>query len=666
MAIHHIYKKVFPLILGILFTSILTWPLLTNITTFYKDKGDYPLVGWILWHNQKAITQGFIFDQEKYFDAGQFYPYPFNLAYSEHLFIPSIIFTIIYKFTNSLVFSINILFFISFVLSFISSYLVINYFLKDRLASIIGALIFTFNPLTFAHFADHFHLMNKYFLPPLFLFCYLFLIKTNFKNSILFFTFFTLNALASIHFGIFSLVIILILVATSVVLQLVKKNYQYILRLAKYTILVLLFLPILNYFNLPYLELSNKERVVRPLSETVYYSARLIDFVSPHPNSLAYGQLYKMIEGYRYPRGEKNYFNYSEHTLFTNIFPSTLFLAGLYFSIKLFKDKKKVVTKSVILFFLSIAVLSFIFSLGPLFTGWNSESGSFKLPYYIIYKWLPLIRAIRVPTRIEFIFYIPFSFFTALGFYYLCKNIKGNFKMLIFLATLMILFLENIHILSFAEKSQIIDRFDNESAKGKLFFLRDKNTIHLPISLNNDQNEAKYLTWATLTSEETFNGYSGYAPPDRNSYIEKIKNFDEKALEKISAIEIEYVILHKDLIPSYKDFYKKEGDFYGIGMIYENDEILIIDLKKYNFSIKKCKKGDNLLVQLISNSTYIKADENFYQLFPKIRLMNNNSCYYVSTFRQRYLPFNFNFKKDNIYIKLPILMEPREAVEIAL
>ena len=665
MSIYRLFSKyAYPALLGILFTTLLTWPLITKLSTFYTDKGDYPLIGWILWHNQKAITEGFIFDQVKYFDAGQLYPYPFTLAFSEHLFIPSILFTIIYTFTKSVIFSTNTLFFLSFVLTFIASFYSIHYFIKNKSASIIGALIFTFNPLTFAHFAGHFHLMNKYFLPPLFLYCYLFLTKPNLKNSILFFTFFTLNALTSVHFGIFSLIIIPPLIVAYLVFQLIKKNYQYILNLVKFSVLVLLFLPILAYFNLPYLEFSNKEKAIRPLSEIVYYSARLVDFVSPHPGNLIYGKVYQMMEGYRNPKDENNYFNYSEHTLFTNIFPTALFLTGLYFSIKLLKSKKELITKSVVLFFLAVLVLSFILSLGPLFTHWNDQGGDVILPYFLLYKLFPIMGAIRVPTRFEFIFYVPFSFFAALGFYFIQNRVRNNLKFLIFMIFLFVITFENIHIFSFGEKSQVFEKFSNNSFKNQLSFLKDKNTIHVPIGNGNDQYEVRYLNWATKTSEKIFNGYSGYVPSDRNDYINKIINFDKQSLEKINAIGIEYIILHKNLIPLYEDFYAKHEALYKEGKIFEDNEILILDLRKYQFNIKECENRDNLSVQLKSSPFLIKGVENFYYFFNKIKLVNENNCYFISKFRERYLPFKLKFREDTIYIKLPILIEPKEEIKI--
>jgi hypothetical protein len=172
------------IIIGFLLTVIFTYPFITKLFVHYNDGSDFAVNGFIFAYNYNAILSGKIFNQDKYFNGQQFYPQPYTLAYSDHRFIPSIIFSVPYALTNNLVLSVNILTFLSFVLSFISSFYVINYFVKNKLASIIGAVVFTFNPITFVRFPVHLDLLSKYFLPPMFFFCYQFLKKPQFKSAV--------------------------------------------------------------------------------------------------------------------------------------------------------------------------------------------------------------------------------------------------------------------------------------------------------------------------------------------------------------------------------------------------------------------------------------------------------------------------------------------------
>ncbi|MDP3733283.1 MAG: hypothetical protein Q8Q91_01960, partial [Candidatus Daviesbacteria bacterium] len=314
------------ILLGFILTSVLTWPFLPNLNTFYGDFGDYPLVGWILAHNANAILSGEIFNQMNYFNAGQFYPWPYSLAYSEHMFIPSLIFLPIYLLSKHLVFSVNYYTFLTFVLSFTSCFFVLKYFVKNAWASFFGSMVFTFNPMIYSHFPSHVHLLGRFFIPFLFWACYKFLTIPSLKTATLFFLGFTLNALSGIYLQTFSLILLPIFSLPILANLLYRKNYVLLLKIFKLSFTGIIFLPILLYFNLPYLEFSQKEGVIRQVRELEYYSARAIDWIMPYPSNMLYGKVSKEIDLLREPREPNNSFNYSEHTLFLNFIPLILAL----------------------------------------------------------------------------------------------------------------------------------------------------------------------------------------------------------------------------------------------------------------------------------------------------------------------------------------------------
>ena len=184
-----IIKFALLIIIAFILTTILTWPLAINVDRFYES-GDYSLNGWILIHMQKSILSGKIFNQISLFNPGQFYPLPYTLAFSNHLFIPSLLFIPFYLITQNLAVSVNLLMFFSFIFTFITCFLFINYFLKKYFVSLVGATIFSFNPITMSSISK-LQLMNKYFLPLVFLFFYKFLEHPSYKKWIfLFFIFY--------------------------------------------------------------------------------------------------------------------------------------------------------------------------------------------------------------------------------------------------------------------------------------------------------------------------------------------------------------------------------------------------------------------------------------------------------------------------------------------
>lgn len=423
------------IIIGFLLTILLTWPLALKINSFYGDASEYSLVGWILWYNQESITTGRIFYQQDYFNSNQFFPLPFSLAYSDHLFAPSLIFAPIYWLSRNLVFSVNYFAILTFVLTFVSSFYCLNFFVRKKFASLLGAFVFTFNPFTFAQFfGHHLQLMNKYFLPPLFLFAYLYIRKPSLKNSFFFFLFFTLNALSGVYIQTFSIIFIPLFWLPFIISNLAAKNIKFFYNFLRNSLIFLFFLPILLYFNLPYLNFSKLENVSRSLEETAALSARGIDWISSLQNNLVYGGLVQSLEPFREPRDRNGSFNHTEHVLFTNIMPLVLFLVGLL-------SMKRGVTFYA---FFILLFFSAIFTFGPYFYGWNNKQGMGTTLFYHLYQSSKIFQGIRVLTRLQVIFYFPFSLFISFG---VIQLLKLNKKILVLLLGFICfsLILENIN-----------------------------------------------------------------------------------------------------------------------------------------------------------------------------------------------------------------------------
>jgi hypothetical protein len=246
-----IYTFIFILLLGLFLTTLFTWPMVLKLPTFYSDESDYTLVGWILWYNQHSFTTGRIFSQIDYFNAFQFYPWPFSLAFSEHFFLPSLFFSPIYWISKQLVLSVNIYTFSTFILTFISSFYVFRNFLKNNSAALIAGIIFTFNPITAAHFPGHTHLLGKFFLPIIFLTAVSFFTKPSFKKACLLSGVFTLNALTSINFFIVSVPSLLLTALPFIMINLLNRNFAYFRQLFLSSLGLLVCLPFLIYFLLP-------------------------------------------------------------------------------------------------------------------------------------------------------------------------------------------------------------------------------------------------------------------------------------------------------------------------------------------------------------------------------------------------------------------------------
>lgn len=657
-----VYSCLLIVLAGLILTTVITWPFALNINTMYSDQGDYPFNGWILWYNQKAITSGRIFDQQAYFNSDQLYPFSNSLSFSDNLIIPSLIFTPIFLISRDLITSTNIMIYLSFILTFISAFLTLKYLFKDNATSFLGAMIFTYNPITFSHFPIHLQLLDKYFLPPTFLFGYLFFSKPNFKNAFFLFLFFTLNALTSIYFFIFTVALLPIELIPFLIKGILDYDYSYFLNLAKSALTILIFLPLLWYFLIPYSKFSNLEGATRSISADVGFSASLSDWVSNDQNSF----LYQKLTASHFDRSNQSIgktLSFYEHSLSPNVIPSILFIFGIIY---LFKNKQFARKNSLLIYsMLALLIISFVLTFGPYWLDFKVNGSSPQLPFYSLYNYLPILRGIRVPTRFQFIFYLPFCIFIGFGLTFLFSKSK-RWKLVLSVVICLIIILENFQTFNYKTTAPLYEKYKSAYSKNLLSFLKNKNTIHFPIESLNTAMESRYLNWVTLTDEVTFNGYSGYYPDDRTSFIQKVQSLDNDALKRLKAANIDYVILHKDLLGSDYPKFTKNKDLDKL-TVFEDNDIRIIDVDKFDFKYNTCTDRD---IQVRPKSTVFpirNIDGLDHQLIiSTLVLKNTKDCYQLDKYQDRYQTLTVYVKNQKItlHYKLPILIEPYQEINV--
>jgi hypothetical protein len=507
-------------LLGTFLTIIFTYPLVLKIETYFDESGDLALCFWILNHTFEAIKSGEILNQSQYFPSGIFFPLKNTFAFSEHMFIPGLIYSSIRFIFQNLVTSFNLFLMSTFILTFISSFYVINKLVKNKLAAIIGATIFTFNPLTFAHFPGHVQLMNKYFLPLVFYFAIKFFSKPDKKLGLLLGLFFTLNALSSIYYQFFSLIMVMIIFC--IYLQNFKKIF-------KFLPLFLPFILILLWFNLPYIQVSKQYSLIRTISDIKPLSANLNAWILPSKHNLIFGNL--ITQPFQ-----------PERTIFPGFIASILGLFGIIHA--LLRKEKRRTEKLIIYSSFFTLIISFILTFGPNFKQIN-------LPFYYLFNYFPFFKAIRAPSRFAFIFYITFSIFVA----YATKKILNNrFHKTIFVFLLLILTLENLnHFDYFTQKPMYSMLKIYQAQNSKIFsILNNKSTLHLPVMPSGrEDSEAQYLVWPIFTNEKMMNGYSGFRPKDTDILLKDVNaGLTINKLKEFKSINLNYIVLHKNLFKS--------------------------------------------------------------------------------------------------------------------
>lgn len=644
---------IYVLILAIFLTALLTWPFALNLTSYYTDTGDYATHGSILWWNQDSIKTGRIFHPMDYWKGYMFYPHPYSLAFANNHVFPSLIFSPLYWLTNNLPFAINVYVFLTFILTFVSAFYFINYFVKDKWPSMIGAFIFTFNPQIMTRFPQHIELLGKYFLPLIFLFAYKLLTKPNFKDAFWLFLFITLNSLTANYFQIFTYVCLPMAALPFIWTNIWQKNWPYFLTLGKVSLIGLIFVPVLLYFNLPFWDFSQKEGAFRTVNESIFFSARINDWFAATPDSLVYGSWTKYLEKFREPKDDRGVLNYEEHTLFIGLLALILFFLGL----KYFKKQK--MNHS---FFFILLIVSFILSFGPFL---NYDEKGFKLPFYYLFQFVPLMKGVRAPGRFEYIMLIPFSLIVAFGAKGLLDQRK-NITVITFITIIIIIVLENFTFRNFDERSRILKKANDLSAR--LDFLQNSITLHLPVFTIADADvfgkNSIYSNWLTQTHEKMVNGNSGYFPPDILALLFETNNtVDEKALQKLSLIGVNYLIIHKDLMTGQElNRISQAGTLLSKGKIFDEQGIEVIDITKYNLKTPTCILEKDFDIKL-SKVADIDSEKDSFALV----LTNKQDCFLTSIYSDRYRKTLVEVEgvKKQAEFKVPILIGPKEQVVLS-
>ncbi len=127
-------------------TGFKTYPLILHVSTHIPaNLGDPLLSIWILMWDFHALTT----NPWSLFHANIFYPVQNTLAFSEHLLGVQPLFGPVYALTGDPLMAYNVVFFLSFVFSGLTMFLLVHYWTQHFWASLLSGFLFAFTPLRF-------------------------------------------------------------------------------------------------------------------------------------------------------------------------------------------------------------------------------------------------------------------------------------------------------------------------------------------------------------------------------------------------------------------------------------------------------------------------------------------------------------------------------------
>ncbi len=506
------------------------------------ESGDPLLQVWVVQWNIHKLTTSLA----SYFDANIFYPYPNTFAFHDHLFGLGLLGLPLYALSHNPIFTYNILFLLSFVLSAYGMFLLVKELTNHSRAAWIAGVIFGFLPYRFAHL-DHLNLLSIYWLP----FCFLLVTRYFFVESrttaktfstiALFYLCYVLQVLTSFNYLFFSTIALGIYGGILFLLRWKTRAALwsgYVRRdLAMFVGGALLVALVLLPFVRPYLKAHREIGFERSLSEIVDLSARLRDYSVAPENNLLYGKLTQ--------RWQTTSPYIKEHALFNGVIPMLL----AFFAIIGIRTNQK--NTSLNLFrkaFVFVLLTALVLSFGPFFT---IVGKTVSLPYSWLYHHLPGFKSMRVPARFGLLASLSLAVLAAIGFVLLERLFKQivPIQRQTMASVLVFIAVSGLILLEYWSFPQAISLYPgNTTAIPEVYQWlakqpEDIRIIELPVHSPKDNFEAMY--YSTFHWKRLVNGRSAFIPAGITQIFHEMRQFpSQRTVAFLQRLGINYVLWH--------------------------------------------------------------------------------------------------------------------------
>lgn len=516
--------------------------LILNLSTNLPDWLDYALMVWIVFQNtSKIISLNF----SNFFDTNAFYPHQNTLFFSDTLIPQSLIFLPFQLLTGNLILSFNIVFLLTFVLNYISAFLLWKQIFKDNLTAFIGSLLIVFSPFFHLEFA---HFQSLSFWP--FLFGLYFIFKNeqtkNISNLLFAGFFLAIQFLAGAYLAVF-------FASTIIIFYLIKfLTGEKLIPLLKNGVIIFGVFAILDgIFIKGYLDTQKAYQIKRDIREYITYSAHLSDYVFTTRINSSLHQL-PIIE--KWNQFDKNHLD--GKAAFPGFLLTSAALAGL---LTLAKRKGKILLALTLdkqkAFFISLVIIGFLFSLGPRLN-FNGNYAHIPLPYNLVLKTTPFIEAVRVPSRWSFLFYFALVYF---GLTYLKKLNLSQPKPILLGVISILLLLEYVP----PNLSTHYEQYINEkyTILKNICGVKKQALLEIPVThldvVQGIGEGVNYISKVQLSSTyhgcNLINGYSGYDLPAifdlRDGLYKAIENYDtETFIAQLKKNQVDILKINQEFL----------------------------------------------------------------------------------------------------------------------
>lgn len=526
-------KHVNVLVIYILITIIVTWPVIAKLSThiYANDGGDALNSVWFLeWQKDYAKDRGFSLAIPGNCDIIAFpYTFSFGNAPPEPVYtLPARLIAYLYNPAAAY----NLMIMMSFVFGAMAMYGLAYYVTSSIPAAFIAGLIFAFSPYHFYQSREHLGLANIQWLP-IYFFALLHHSRHQSWFSALALTLAFLSLLfLNLYYAIFTFLSTLLILS---VRSFYRRKTPWISKIdLKKTFAIVTVISVTAFFGFrgAYLEQrSGYDRHQVPLWHVEDLSATALAYITPALQNPFIGERVDLrsLRGI-IPGG-------SEMTLYLGIVPMMLALIGLY-SIKRRRvggDEAEMEVFHVSVF-AALFMFAFVFSLKPHITLFGFK---FAMPSLLVFKMFPFL---RIMGRWSIIVYLAMAALAAIG---VKKMLSGAEKkrQILMLAILLILITVDFTYIS---KPPLVDlRPESQSTVYSWLSARggSKPIIEYPVAARAGIDFQKRAIGQTIHKRPTINPELFLWLEDRSCFEDPSK---PTVFEALAGFGAEYLIVHTD------------------------------------------------------------------------------------------------------------------------
>lgn len=503
---------------------VFTFPLALNLDRV-NAAGDPAVMVW----SMAWIAHALATDPLSLYDANIFFPTENSLAYTDILLPSALAAAPFYHLTGNALLGMNVVLFLTFVLSGYTTFLLVRHLLAERPYAVPAALfagaVYAFSPYRMGHITQ-LNSMTTYWLPLILLFMHRYLERGRRKRDLwLAGLFFTLNAVSGLYYGVFATLMVAAFLAIWFALRRSLPEARDALRAFP---AAAVFGAVLTFLLYPYIALSGGQEHSRDIEQVIggSFIPRAL-LVSP-PESLLLGWT---PEALGLPHGGSR--PLYELTLYPGLAAALLALYGL---------RHRIPRHAAL--YAGIGLTLALLSLGPRISPFGLAE--IPTPYALLYEYLPGFGNLRVPARMWAIVMLCIAVLAGFGLRALLEKLRGRKAALALAAVSVFAALEFMPTLPW---DRYIDRGPATPEPAYAWLAEnDPDTVvaEVPFASDNDPfRETPRMYRSTYGWWRLVNGYASYFPEGYAETRTALNTFpDDRSLKRAQNLGVRYIILH--------------------------------------------------------------------------------------------------------------------------